>query len=91
MLPTSRDLETPRKAAFLVVAQHFWFWFQLESRRADIKANEKEKLNLYVWISENAQPLWIHEQSNAELELNVLLSTHLRFEETGSAWQKSKH
>lgn len=54
------------------------------------KGKREGKLNLYVWISENAQPFWIPEQSSAELELNPLLCTLLRFEDAGSVWQKSK-
>lgn len=43
MFPTSGELETPRQAAFVVVFQHFWFGFQMESRRVDVNANEKEE------------------------------------------------
>lgn len=43
MFPTSGELETPRKAAFVVVFQHFCFWSQMESRRVDVNANEKKE------------------------------------------------
>lgn len=43
MFPTSGELETPRQAAFVVVFQHFWFGFQMESRRVDVNANEKKE------------------------------------------------
>lgn len=43
MFPTSGELESPRKAAFVVVSQHFWFGVQMESRREDVDANEKKE------------------------------------------------
>ena len=54
MFPTSGELGTPRKAAFVVVFQHFWFGVQMESRRVNVNANEKKEsmfgyLNKEVW------------------------------------------
>lgn len=85
-----RGSRNPKESSLYCGRVALLVWVSAGIQKDRYKGEWEGKLNLYVWMSESAHPLLTLEQSSAELERHMLLCTLWHFEESGSAWKKSK-